>query len=607
VVTVNIESILNKSNGVHNVKIVEMPTNSLYDDEKVREKRTDAQADEKEVGELQTAAQADDEKVGEKRPNAQSDEKKVGDEKNVGTAEKETGTENSGENAVEEENADDNKIVGKRNKEQEETNFESAKSQTLEKQTELLKQLQALAKRFDKFQQQSTVQVKRFVDHSTAQGKRFDKLQEQSTAQAKQFEEHSSAQAKRFEDHSTAQTKRFDKFQGRSTAQAKLFDDMKSMLDSLMRQTAPKRINPSINCDCSEVVKSIKAAINREATKHANACEKELKQKFEVRSKLLDAENAKRLHAHQRLKTKHLQEEKRLKEWEHRLIQESKCVNESELRSLTKIKLDVGGKRFSTSLTTLRCADEGSVLAAMFSGRFSLKKDADGYFFIDRNGTVFEYILSFLRDGAQKAPILESLHVAKLVLREARYFGLTSLSSVIYLPALGLKNFTSILRPEHHKKVRAELLTYAKKDWNSFSLMYSASRDGFAASTFHKMCDSRGPSVVVVQSQSGAVLVGYAMWSWGTNPSHTKESQSFLTRLHNPKGEFALASWSVSNWDLDHAQCGPRFGSQGLIISSGCLYERVGKRSSSTSVKNCVFHGKKFCLKDYEVYLIIQD
>ena len=39
------------------------------------------------------------------------------------------------------------------------------------------------------------------------------------------------------------------------------------------------------------------------------------------------------------------------------------------------------------------------MLAVMFSGRHSLVREADGSFFLDRDGTHFRYILNFLRDG----------------------------------------------------------------------------------------------------------------------------------------------------------------------------------------------------------------
>ncbi len=45
-----------------------------------------------------------------------------------------------------------------------------------------------------------------------------------------------------------------------------------------------------------------------------------------------------------------------------------------------KIVLDVGGKLYTTSLTTL-CANPNSMLTAMFSGKFELNRDEKGTIF----------------------------------------------------------------------------------------------------------------------------------------------------------------------------------------------------------------------------------
>ncbi|KAJ1444067.1 BTB/POZ protein [Ochromonadaceae sp. CCMP2298] len=60
------------------------------------------------------------------------------------------------------------------------------------------------------------------------------------------------------------------------------------------------------------------------------------------------------------------------------------------------VKLDVGGVRYTTSLTTLRRFPD-SMIGCMFSGRHALPKGEDGYFFIDRDGRHFYHILNFLR------------------------------------------------------------------------------------------------------------------------------------------------------------------------------------------------------------------
>lgn len=101
----------------------------------------------------------------------------------------------------------------------------------------------------------------------------------------------------------------------------------------------------------------------------------------------------------------------------------------------SRIKLDIGGQLFTTSLTTLN-RDPDSMLAAMFSGRHELKKeDGNGSYFIDRDGTHFRYILNFLRDSEVKdGTIPENPNLWRELLTEAEYYQIGGL--VHYLQSL---------------------------------------------------------------------------------------------------------------------------------------------------------------------------
>ena len=97
----------------------------------------------------------------------------------------------------------------------------------------------------------------------------------------------------------------------------------------------------------------------------------------------------------------------------------------------SRIKLDIGGHNYTTSITTLR-GDPDSMLAAMFSGRHELKKEPDGSYFIDRDGIHFRHILNFLRDGQVEAETLPKDPITlKELLREAKYYQLANM--VVYL------------------------------------------------------------------------------------------------------------------------------------------------------------------------------
>ena len=67
------------------------------------------------------------------------------------------------------------------------------------------------------------------------------------------------------------------------------------------------------------------------------------------------------------------------------------------------IQLNVGGVPYTTTRSTL-CRYPESMLCAMFSRRHDCKVDDRGCVFIDRDGSMFKYILNFLRSGKLSFP-----------------------------------------------------------------------------------------------------------------------------------------------------------------------------------------------------------
>ncbi|KAK0044526.1 hypothetical protein Bpfe_026026 [Biomphalaria pfeifferi] len=96
-----------------------------------------------------------------------------------------------------------------------------------------------------------------------------------------------------------------------------------------------------------------------------------------------------------------------------------------------RIKLDIGGNLFTTSLLTLT-KDPNSMFAAMFSGRHDLKTEPDGSFFIDRDGTHFRYVLNYLRDGCIREGTLPPSDTTwRELLTEAEFYQLDELASFL--------------------------------------------------------------------------------------------------------------------------------------------------------------------------------
>ena len=107
------------------------------------------------------------------------------------------------------------------------------------------------------------------------------------------------------------------------------------------------------------------------------------------------------------------------------------------------IRVNVGGTLYTTLLSTLRSQPE-SLLAQMFDGQEHqrgaggmmegvaggmstvLVPQLDGVFFIDRHGPSFEFILTFLRDGADAALPSQPTELRQLGV-EARHFRLDEL------------------------------------------------------------------------------------------------------------------------------------------------------------------------------------
>ncbi len=94
------------------------------------------------------------------------------------------------------------------------------------------------------------------------------------------------------------------------------------------------------------------------------------------------------------------------------------------------IKLNVGGKKFSTTRETLTRQKE-TFFTSLLSDKFPLITDKDGYIFIDRCGRHFHHILNFLRDSTISLEDNFTKKTAKQLLVEATYYQITNLINVL--------------------------------------------------------------------------------------------------------------------------------------------------------------------------------
>ena len=134
-----------------------------------------------------------------------------------------------------------------------------------------------------------------------------------------------------------------------------------------------------------------------------------------------------------------IQKERATLQQEKDKIQQEKTKLQEEIRRMSevnkiqesRIKLDVGGHVYTTSMLTLT-KDQESMLALMFSGRHYVKKEEDGSYFIDRDGTHFRHILNYLRDGfCDEETLPTDRGILTELLTEAEYYQLSGLVSLL--------------------------------------------------------------------------------------------------------------------------------------------------------------------------------
>eukprot|EP01080_Neovahlkampfia_damariscottae_P008903 gene8903-851_t len=133
-----------------------------------------------------------------------------------------------------------------------------------------------------------------------------------------------------------------------------------------------------------------------------------------------------------------------------------------------KIILNIGGKRFMTSLETLT-QKKGNFFSAMFSGQFNSHPDDEGEYFIDRDPTYFEIILNHLRYPEKH---VDFTHFNARQLKDFQYevdfYGIETLKSKIEILDIGIHLSAQQLSPTKFRITKTNL-----NGWNA-SIVFSA-------------------------------------------------------------------------------------------------------------------------------------
>ena len=59
-------------------------------------------------------------------------------------------------------------------------------------------------------------------------------------------------------------------------------------------------------------------------------------------------------------------------------------------------------------------------------------------------------------------------------------------------------------------------------------LLYRASENGFATSTFHKLCDKSGPTLTLIRNDEEKTFGGFTFAEWDETNNYKEDDQAFL-------------------------------------------------------------------------------
>jgi len=118
----------------------------------------------------------------------------------------------------------------------------------------------------------------------------------------------------------------------------------------------------------------------------------------------------------------------------------------------------------------------------------------------------------------------------------------------------------------------------------SLSLLWRGTRDGFAALTFHSLCNNKGSTLTVVKATTGYIAGGYASVSWASFGGYFSDSNAFFFTLTNPSNMPLKLAITVSGNALYHGPSyGPTFGSGHDMFISDASNTNTNSYISSSS------------------------
>ena len=220
-------------------------------------------------------------------------------------------------------------------------------------------------------------------------------------------------------------------------------------------------------------------------------------------------------------------EEKRIRD-RLNIIEERKHQNAAEngipdVSEDDLIEINAGGKIIAAKRGVLT-QRKGTRLEALFSGRWEqkLQRDNSGRIFLDVNPKAFRAIVDWLNmmsisseDDCPEPPTVDVENEDILKHQMRLFFAqLTNIDS-------------KIIRSAKEAEIIHNWLNEDNSD-GELHLLYRSSRDGLTAEEFHKTCDNKGRTFVLIETTEG-VVGGYSNSDWdGEIGSFYRADKAFI-------------------------------------------------------------------------------